>query len=92
MIFKPALHYFVMLSMYISSCYERYIYVLDHGIPAMFENVFLQTKSYIKLIESRWLKYTAIQIHLSQIVHGDEAFKTHCIQIISWSYSLTIFY
>ena len=49
--------------------------MLDHGIPAMFENVFLQTKSYIKLIKSRWLKYTAIQIHLSQIVHGDEALK-----------------
>ena len=57
--------------------------MLDHGIPAMFENVFLQTKSYIKLIKFRYLKYTAIQIHLSQIVHGDEALKAHCVQIIS---------
>ena len=44
---------------------------------------FLQTKSYTKLIKIRYLKYTAIQIHLSQIVHGDEALKTHCVQIIS---------
>ena len=38
--YKPALHYFVMLSRYISSCYERYSYYLDHEIPAMFENIF----------------------------------------------------
>ena len=56
--------------------------MLDHGIPAMFD-FFLQTKSYIKLIKFRYLKYTAIQIHLSQIVHGDEALKTHYVQIIS---------
>ena len=38
------------------------------------------------------IKIYAIQIHLSQIVHVDEALKTHWVQIISWSYSLIIFY
>ena len=39
--------------------------MLDHGIPAMFENVFFTNQILHKLIKSRWLKYTAIQIHLS---------------------------
>ena len=60
--------------------------MLDHEIPAKFEKFFLQTKSYMKLIKS--IKYTAIQIHLSQIVHVifsihvNKALKTHCVQLI----------
>ena len=38
---KPALHYFVMLSRYILVCGTIVTsMMLDHGIPAMFENVF----------------------------------------------------
>ena len=90
--FKPALHYFVILSIYISSCYEVYIYDVGSWDPSNVWKCFLQTKSYIKLIKYRWWKYNAIQIHLSQILHGDEALKSQCVQIISWPYSLTILY
>ena len=76
--FKPA---------YISSCYGRYSYDVGSRYPSNVWKYFLQTKSYMKLIKSRWLKYNAIQTHLSQTVHGifnacGWSYKTHCVQLI----------
>ena len=85
--FKPDLHYFVMLSGYISLCYERYSYYVGSWDPSNVQKYFLQTKSYMKLIKSRWLNMLPSKLICKKLcmvfsIHVDEALKTNCAQLI----------
>ena len=58
--------------------------MLDHLIPAMFENVMIFYKSYMKSIKSSWLKYFTILLQNSfcHNLWGKVALSSHCVQLI----------